>query len=58
MDIPTIGWTEKHLEDLERMFPEPSYDGDTNKLLVRTGQREVIQYIRNMIKRGERRVHD
>lgn len=58
MQTPTIGWTERHVEDLEKVFPELVGNHDVNALLVSAGRREVIQYIKNMILSNKRVVHD
>lgn len=55
---PTVGWTQAHLDDLERMFPEIPYSGDVNELLVQSGKREVISVIANIVRSNKKPVHD
>lgn len=42
-------FTRQQIEWLDKTFPEPSKEYDPNKLLVRVGQREVVNTIRSML---------
>ena len=46
------------LEELEAVFPECTDITCTNTLLVNSGKRAVVMYIRNRIKQQETRVHE
>lgn len=46
------------LEELEAAFPEQVGTTDTAELLVNSGKRMVIHYLRDRIKRQETRVHE
>jgi hypothetical protein len=46
------------LEELEAVFPEQVGTTDTAELLVNSGKRMVIHYLRDRIKRQETRVHE
>ena len=46
------------LEELEAVFPEQVGTTDTAELLVNSGTRMVIHYLRVRIKRQETRVHE
>lgn len=46
------------LEELEAVFPEQVGTTDTTELLVNSGKRMVIHYLRDRIKRQETRVHE
>ena len=46
------------LEELEAVFPEQVGTTDTAELLVSSGKRMVIHYLRDRIKRQETRVHE
>ena len=46
------------LEELEATFPEQVGTTDTAELLVNSGKRMVIHYLRDRIKRQETRVHE
>ncbi len=46
------------LEELEAAFPEQVGITDTTELLVNSGTRKVIHYLRERIKRQETRVHE
>lgn len=48
--VPTVAWTERHLEELEKMFPELVDTIDSNKLLVNNGKRTVVAYVRQQVK--------
>lgn len=56
-DKPTVAWTEKHLEELERVYPELVDETDTNKLLLNCGKRSVVEYVRNQV-RKKRYLHE
>lgn len=58
MQKPTVGWTDRHIEDLEKVFPELVGNQNVNELLVSAGRREVIQYIRNMVLNNRKVLHD
>ena len=46
------------LEELEAVVPEQVGTTDTAELLVNSGKRMVIHYLRDRIKRQETRVHE
>lgn len=46
------------LEELEAVFPEQVGTTDTAELLVNSGKRMVIHYLRDRIKRQETRVYE
>lgn len=46
------------LEELEEVFPEVVNEVDSSTLLVNSGKRAVIHYIRNRIKQQETRVNE
>ena len=46
------------LEELEAVFPEQVGTTDTAELLVNSGKRMVIHYLRDRIKRQETRAHE
>ena len=46
------------LEELEAVFPECTDITCANTLLVNSGKRAVVMYIRNRIKQQETRVHE
>ncbi len=43
---PTVRWTQQHLEQLQKAFPELLYESDVNKLLVGSGARAVVHYVK------------
>ena len=42
-------WRQEHLDELQRVFSEQPYKGDTNELLVNTGRREVVRWIKQQV---------
>ena len=46
------------LEELESVFPECIDETDVNTLLVNSGKRAVIHYMRNRIRQQETRAND
>ena len=42
-------WRQVHLDELQRVFSEQPYKGDTNELLVNTGRREVVRWIKQQV---------
>lgn len=47
-------WTQKHLEELERIFPEEVGCTDVNKLLVNSGVRQVVHQVRMLVEHTKR----
>lgn len=46
------------LEELEEVFPEVVNEIDSSTLLVNSGKRAVVHYIRNRIKQQETRINE
>ena len=42
-------WRQEHLDEIQRVFSEQPYKGDTNELLVNTGRREVVRWIKQQV---------
>lgn len=42
-------WRPEHLDEIQRVFSEQPYKGDTNELLVNTGRREVVRWIKQQV---------
>ena len=57
MRIPTVAWTERHLEELDRVFPELLDNSNTNDLILNTGKRTVVDYVRQQVMKN-RVLHD
>lgn len=57
MRVPTVAWTDKHLEELDRIFPEVLNTSNINDILVNIGKRQVVDYIRQQVKQ-KRNIHE
>ena len=42
-------WRQEHLDEIQRVFSEQPYKGDTNEILVNTGRREVVRWIKQQV---------
>lgn len=51
-----VKWTKAHLEELEKNFPELLDTSNTNELVLNTGKRTVVQYVRNRLLHQEKRL--
>lgn len=51
-----IKWSREHLKVLERAFPELVSETNTNTLLVNSGKRAVVHYVKSIIESQETRV--
>lgn len=51
-----VKWTKAHLEELEKNFPELLDISNTNELVLNTGKRTVVQYVRNRLLHQEKRL--
>jgi hypothetical protein len=56
MNIISVKWTQAHLDDLDNQFPEMVGDDSPNTLLVNSGKRCVVQYVKLKIKMQEKRL--
>ena len=43
---PPVRWTQQHIDQLERAFPELLNESDATKLLVSSGSRAVVHYVK------------
>jgi hypothetical protein len=41
-----VRWTQQHIDQLERAFPELLSESDATKLLVSSGSRAVVHYVK------------
>lgn len=53
-----VKWTQAHLDDLENNFPELLDEPEPNKLILNSGKRYVVNYVRNRIKVQQSRLDD
>ena len=42
-------WRQEHLDEIQRVFSEQPYKGDTNELLVNSGRREVVRWVKQQV---------
>jgi hypothetical protein len=42
-------WRQEHLDEIQRVFSEQPYKGDTHQLLVHSGQRDVVRWIKQQV---------
>ena len=52
-----VKWTQAHLVELEKNFPELLDSSNTNELILSTGKRTVVDYVRNRILHQEKRLN-
>lgn len=51
-----LKWSKEHLQALENTFPEAVGETCTNTLLVNSGKRAVVHYVRNLLVAQENRI--
>ncbi len=53
-----VKWTQAHLDDLENNFPELLDEHEPNKLLLNSGKRSVVDYVRNRLRIQQSKLDD
>lgn len=53
--IPTK-WTQAHVDELERTFPELTDETSTDKLLLNCGKRTVVLYVQGKLLAQQKKV--
>ena len=53
---PPVRWTQQHIDQLERAFPELLNESDATKLLVSSGARAVVHYVKAKFNQQAHRV--
>jgi len=57
MSTNKVRWTQQHLDELEKNFPEITVPV-VDELLHQSGARKVVQYVRGRLKAQETRLND
>jgi hypothetical protein len=52
-----VKWTQAHLDDLENNFPELLDEHEPNKLILNSGKRVVVSYVRNRLRIQQSKLH-
>lgn len=52
-----VKWTKGHLQELEKAFPELLDTSDVNKLILSTGKRTVVDYVKVQLLHQEKRLN-
>lgn len=51
-----VKWSQAHLQELEKNFPELLDTSNTNELILNTGKRTVVNYVKNKILHQEKKL--
>jgi len=54
-----VKWTQGHLDELNKVFPEVFDNAEPNELLLNSGKRTVVNYVRQQLRGSSHKVqHD
>ena len=54
-----VKWTQGHLDELNKVFPEVIDNAEPNELLLNSGKRTVVNYVRQQLRFSSHKVqHD
>ena len=53
-----VKWTQAHLDDLENNFPELLDEHEPNQLILNSGKRVVVSYVRSRLRIQQSRLDD